>query len=410
MYSLRTLSATAIMKTAQKPKSKLKTTTTSSKQPKSISTFFKQTKRNLSTNTSKISISKTSNNLIKSETLILPPKDEEDLKWEPLLNMGKSELFLPLTFPTGQTFRWKQTGLLRYTGVIDSHLISLRQQLVDDGNGDGNGVFYFVHSNSDKDDAKAALEDYLNAGISLKEMWETFSASDPKFAELALHLGGARVLRQDPFECLIQFLCSSNNNIGRITKMVDFVSSLGKYLGTVEGFKFYEFPSPERLSSVSEDEFRVAGFGYRAKYIVNTMSALQSKPGGGAKWLISLRELGLHEAVEALCTLPGVGPKVAACIALFSLDQHHAIPVDTHVWQIATRYLIPELAGARLTPKLCNRVAEAFVNKYGKYAGWAQTLLFIAELPSQKALLATDVGTVKVIKPALTVAQDRANL
>ncbi|KAI3845750.1 hypothetical protein MKW92_027831 [Papaver armeniacum] len=148
--------------------------------------------------------------------------------------MGKSELYLPLTFPTGQTFRWKQTGLLRYTGVIDSHLISLRQQLVDDGNGDGNGVFYFVHSNSDKDDAKAALEDYLNAGISLKEMWGTFSASDPKFAELALHLSSARVLRQDPFECLIQFLCSSNNHIGIITKMVDFVSSLGKYLGTVE--------------------------------------------------------------------------------------------------------------------------------------------------------------------------------
>lgn len=58
------------------------------------------------------------------------------------------------------------------------------------------------------------------------------------------------------------------------------------------------------------------------------------------------------------------------------------------IWrQIATRYIIPELAGTRLTPKICNRVADAFVSKYGKYAGWAQTLLFIAELPSQKALL-----------------------
>lgn len=55
--------------------------------------------------------------------------------------------------------------------------------------------------------------------------------------------------------------------------------------------------------------------------------------------------------------------------------------------KIATRYLIPELAGARLTPKLCSRVADAFVEKYGRYAGWAQTLLFIAELPSQKVLL-----------------------
>lgn len=55
--------------------------------------------------------------------------------------------------------------------------------------------------------------------------------------------------------------------------------------------------------------------------------------------------------------------------------------------QIATTYLLPDLAGARLTTKLCNRVAEAFVSKYGEYAGWAQTLLFIAELPPQKALL-----------------------
>uniref|UniRef100_A0A251S733 Putative DNA glycosylase, Helix-turn-helix, base-excision DNA repair n=1 Tax=Helianthus annuus TaxID=4232 RepID=A0A251S733_HELAN len=51
-----------------------------------------------------------------------------------------------------------------------------------------------------------------------------------------------------------------------------------------------------------------------------------------------------------LTSLPGVGPNVAACIALFSLDQHHVVPVDTHVWKIATRYLVQELAGKRLTP------------------------------------------------------------
>jgi N-glycosylase/DNA lyase len=125
----------------------------------------------------------------------------------------------------------------------------------------------------------------------------------------------------------------------------------------------------------------------RAKYITGTVNALQAKPGGGNEWLLSLRKVELQEAVAALCTLPGVGPKVAACIALFSLDQHSAIPVDTHVWQIATNYLLPDLAGAKLTPKLHGRVAEAFVSKYGEYAGWAQTLLFIAELPAQKTLL-----------------------
>lgn len=64
------------------------------------------------------------------------------------------------------------------------------------------------------------------------------------------------------------------------------------------------------------------------------MKELKAKPGGGAEWLLSLRDLALEEVIEALTALPGVGPKVAACVALFSLDQHHAIPVDTHVWQV----------------------------------------------------------------------------
>ena len=75
---------------------------------------------------------------------------------------------------------------------------------------------------------------------------------------------------------------------------------------------------------------------HRAKYIIGTVNALQSKPVGGAEWLVSLRKLDLEEVIDNLCTLPGVGPKVAACIALFSLDQHHAIPVDTHVWQVGS--------------------------------------------------------------------------
>lgn len=181
--------------------------------------------------------------------------------------------------------------------------------------------------------------------------------------------------------------------------MVEYLSGFGEYLGEVAGFEFYEFPSLEQLSRVSEAELREAGFGYRAKYITGAVDTLRSKPEGGAEWLASLRKTDLQTAIDALCTLPGVGPKVAACIALFSLDQHHAIPVDTHVWKIATRHLLPELAGARLTPKLCTRVADAFVSKYGKYAGWAQTLLFIAELPSQKAFVPSDVCVIQGQKP-----------
>ncbi|KAK8465616.1 hypothetical protein PHAVU_009G127600 [Phaseolus vulgaris] len=312
--------------------------------------------------------------------------------WAPL-NLTQAELSLPLTFPTGQTFRWKNTAPLQYTGLVGPHLITLKHLQ----NGD---VSYCLHSHSNPEKAKTALLDFLNAAVSLADLWKAFSASDARFAALALHLSGARVLRQDPFECLIQFLCSSNNNIARITKMVDHVSSLGIHAGDVGGFQFHVFPSLEQLSSVSEQQLRDAGFGYRAKYIIGTVNALRSKPGGGEEWLRSLRKLDLPDVISALSTLPGVGPKVAACIALFSLDQHHAVPVDTHVWRIATKYLLPELAGSQLTPKLCIRVAEAFVTKYGKYAGWAQTLLFIAELPSQKAIIPSHLWTIRQRNPA----------
>ncbi|EPS62343.1 hypothetical protein M569_12448 [Genlisea aurea] len=303
------------------------------------------------------------------------------------LDIDKSELNLPLTFPTGQTFRWKRTGHLQYTGPVGPHLVSLRQ--LEDGT-----VGYHLHFSEDEDEARIDLLDFLNVHISLKELWGEFGRADPRFAELAENLEGARVLRQEPLGCLIQFICSSNNNIGRITGMVDFISSKGRVLGTVGGYDFFEFPDLETLARVSEGELRGAGFGYRAKYIVGAVEALALKPGGGVEWLTSLRKSELGGAIDGLRSIAGVGPKVAACVALFSLDKHDSVPVDTHVWRIARRHLLlPELtsaaaaAAARLTPRMHSYVGEAFVRKYGKYAGWAQTLLFISQLPSQKPML-----------------------
>ncbi|KAJ0976940.1 hypothetical protein J5N97_012414 [Dioscorea zingiberensis] len=315
---------------------------------------------------------------------LAPSLSSSPLQWQ-LLDIPIAELSLPLTLPTGQTFRWRRTSPSVFTGPLGPHLLSLRHHP------DPNSAVSFLLHNPSSPSASAAariaLRDYLNLDLSLAELWRGFADADERFAALARRFGGgARVLRQDPVECLFQFLCSSNNNIVRIEKMVGVISSFGESLGSVGGFEFHQFPTLDRLALVSEQELRDAGFGYRAKYIVGTVKALQEKPGGGVNWLASLRGLELPEVIDALCTLPGVGPKVAACIALFSLDQHHAIPVDTHVWQIATRYLMPELAGKSLTPKLCSCVADAFVAKFGKYAGWAQNVLFIGELPSQKLL------------------------
>jgi N-glycosylase/DNA lyase len=103
---------------------------------------------------------------------------------------------------------------------------------------------------------------------------------------------------------------------------------------------------------------------------------------GGTEWLYKLRSLDSHEEiVQALLQLNGVGRKVADCVALFSLDQHDAIPVDTHVFQIAMREIDPTLAEAKsLTPTVYHRIGSGFRQRYGSHAGWAHCILFAAEL------------------------------
>ncbi len=107
----------------------------------------------------------------------------------------------------------------------------------------------------------------------------------------------------------------------------------------------------------------------------------------GEAWLYSLRDVPYADALTALQELPGVGPKVAACVCLFSLDKHQAVPVDTHVWQLACRHYAPHLKGRSLTPKLMAQVEGVLQGVFGSHAGWAHNTLFIAELASSRDAL-----------------------
>lgn len=133
----------------------------------------------------------------------------------------------------------------------------------------------------------------------------------------------------------------------------------GRPLPSIGGLAFAAFPSAERLAAAEEAELRALGLGYRAKFVISTAKRVQSL--GGESWLASLRGLTRQAATTELQSLAGVGPKVADCVALFSLDQASAIPVDTHVWAIACRDMDPSLKQAKsLTPKVYDRVVQLF--------------------------------------------------
>jgi endonuclease-3 len=77
-----------------------------------------------------------------------------------------------------------------------------------------------------------------------------------------------------------------------------------------------------------------------------------------------LAELPLDEAKTWLRSLPGVGPKTAACVLLFALGRP-ALPVDTHVYRVARRL---GLIAARVTPEQAHQQLEAQVLPDDVYA------------------------------------------
>jgi len=109
---------------------------------------------------------------------------------------------------------------------------------------------------------------------------------------------------------------------------------------------------------------------------------------GGEDWLMKLRQKSLTEVQAELITLYGVGRKVADCVALFSLDKLDAVPIDTHVWQIACRdyaSLLPALTNKSLNKRVYTQVGDFFRGRFGALAGWAQSVLFTADLAAFKA-------------------------
>lgn len=144
-----------------------------------------------------------------------------------------------------------------------------------------------------------------------------------------------------------------------------------------------------------ESHLRELGFGYRAKYIAETARiVVEDKP---KDWLLDLRNpesqawgdtrsagppfTTYKEAHEQLVGLSGVGPKVADCVCLFGLGWAEAVPVDTHVWQIAVRdYKFGKLKTKTFSKVMYDAVGDHFRDLWGKQAGWAHSVLFTADL------------------------------
>ncbi|XP_058823799.1 N-glycosylase/DNA lyase [Topomyia yanbarensis] len=240
------------------------------------------------------------------------------------------------------------------------------------------------------------LSIYFRLNVDLDQCYQQWIKSHTHFEKSAGQFYAVRQLNQDPVENLFSFICSQNNNISRISGLVEKIcSNYGEKICEYQGTTYYNFPSVESLAPPHvEADLRQLSFGYRAKYIQKSAEGILAK--GDLEWFCKLQRLAYKDARKELLTLTGIGPKVADCICLMSLDHLQAVPVDTHVFKIAQNYLPYLVTGKNLTDKMYIEIGDKFREIYGPMAGWAQTVLFCADLKQFKENITTGNDAVQV--------------
>ncbi|KAG0730566.1 N-glycosylase/DNA lyase [Chionoecetes opilio] len=181
-----------------------------------------------------------------------------------------------------------------------------------------------------------------------------------------------------------------------ISMLVERLCQLyGTEIGSVDGTTWHSFPVVSALAGEGvEETLRAQGFGYRAKFIHKSAQMIMER--GGEAWLHSLRSLTYEECHDQLITLHGIGAKVSDCICLMSMGHLSAIPVDTHVFQIAARDYLPHLHSCKtVTKKVYQEIADHFRMVFGEYAGWAHSVLFSADLKRFENMKSQDRPTKK---------------
>jgi len=204
------------------------------------------------------------------------------------------------------------------------------------------------------------------------------SISKDKTVKIAVKkFQGLRILRQDPFQCLISFIVSSNSNIPKIKSNIENISKkFGKKI-KFQNQEFFLFPNPKKLAKVPINEITSCGVGYRAKFIKEAAKIIDKKEID----FDYLKKCDYQDAKENICQIPGVGNKVADCVLLFSLDKLEAVPLDRWIIRILEKYYSKkfEINTKTITEKQYNILHKKIVNHFGPFAGYSQQFLFKME-------------------------------
>ncbi len=267
---------------------------------------------------------------------------------------------LAASLESGQAHRWsypKDGDDGWYTGMVRGNLVRIRQTV---------GKVEFRSAPTGEAAFAPRLAEYFRFDDDIDSIYEEINR-DERVAAMVERYSGLRVLRTEPWECLVAFICSATSNIPRIHQNMESLSEAFGSPVNLNGWSRHTFPTPADLAEAGEMELRRLGLGFRAPYVhLASVAVLE-----GRLDLDALVEMPYVEAKTALMEQRGIGSKIADCIAVFSLEKLQAFPIDVWVRRALGEWYFP----AQKTPP--DRVLLEWAHDYfGRYGGYAQQYLF----------------------------------
>ena len=274
---------------------------------------------------------------------------------------------LDFTLCCGQVFRWDKRGDW-WCGVVGDRVFKIRQK---------NTELEFANAD------EKFIEHYFGLEDNLQEIRDRIGR-DENIKTALREFWGLRIIRQDPWECLVSYICATYKSIAAIKQMLLRLSKKFGERTTLEGCDFYTFPTQEKLANTTKSDLAACGLGYRAKYVLETSKKIYDSSFD----LERLRKMPYQQAKKELFSLSGVGLKVADCILLFSLEKQDAFPLDIWVKRAMLKYYAEHFPDAfvkklvsqeSLSNSAYERLNAFGRNYFGEYAGYAQEYLYHQE-------------------------------
>jgi len=257
---------------------------------------------------------------------------------------------------SGQVFLWEKNGTNWY-GINGQDVLKINK----------NGTIKSILNSK---------TDFFRKNDNIQEIMQLIS-KDKTVKKAVKEYEGLRIFKQDPFQCLISFIISSNSNIQKIKNSLEKITKkFGKKV-KIENKEFFLFPKPEKIANASINEIKACGVGYRAPFIKEAAKMVVLKQIN----FEYLKKCDYYEAKKNICLVPGIGNKVADCIMLFSLNKLNAFPLDTWMIKILEKYYSKEfkIKTKTITQKQYELLHEKIVNYFGPYCGYSQQYLFKME-------------------------------